>query len=220
MTIKKLLELYEFHADYAEKNISITRVLAWYCKSHKIENLKENKDFDNILKEYKDNFHYNISENDLNDINSSDSDLSEKRSLSSSNYSENYFSNSSEDSNLEEKNEIISNKNKNDDDDDGNDDNKMNDKKIKRRQDKEVSIKKDDKNTSNKNKNKKNNKKLYYMDDINDYDEINYSDVEKNKFLKTFKIFYEDNYDIKMKGLNNINLSLKSITLFNTDYNV
>ena len=49
---KKIIEYYDSQIDYIEKNISITRVLYWYCKSLNINILKNYKDIDNIKKEY------------------------------------------------------------------------------------------------------------------------------------------------------------------------
>ena len=90
-----------------EKDISITRVLAWWCKNNVIDELLELKDFDNIKKEYKKKFNYINYENpdsDLDDINISDTINNNDFSLSSSNLSSNYYSNSSDESSNDENN--------------------------------------------------------------------------------------------------------------------
>ena len=75
LCIKKIIELYDDHKDYVEKNISITRVLSWYCKCKNISELKSYKDIDNILKEYAKHFNYDLNENDIDDVHSSDENI-------------------------------------------------------------------------------------------------------------------------------------------------
>ena len=55
---KIIIDIYDNHCDYIEKDISITRVLAWWCKNNVINELIVLKDFDNIKKEYKKHFNY------------------------------------------------------------------------------------------------------------------------------------------------------------------
>ena len=42
--ILKIIEHYENHIDYIEKDVSITRVMSWYCKAHNKRELKHYKD--------------------------------------------------------------------------------------------------------------------------------------------------------------------------------
>ena len=48
-----MIDIYEKHNVYIEKDISIIRVLAWWCKNNVIDELLELKDLYNIKKEYK-----------------------------------------------------------------------------------------------------------------------------------------------------------------------
>ena len=89
--IKKIILLYENHQDYIAKDISITRVLSWYCKYNKINELMTYKDKDKIIKLYKQNFNYILNSDGINDINSSDENNTENMELSSSNISSNFF---------------------------------------------------------------------------------------------------------------------------------
>ena len=60
LCIKKIIELYDDHKDYVEKNISITIVFAWFCKCNNITELLSYTDKDNIINEYKNHFNYEI----------------------------------------------------------------------------------------------------------------------------------------------------------------
>jgi len=125
--INKIIDIYNNHSEYIEKGISITRVLAWWCKNNNIISLKNEKDKENMIKEYKRKFILNS--NDKNkEINDLDEDLIIKDNdyeISSSNLSSNFHSNSSSsDSKSSIENNIISNiNNKDDDNDDGSDSN-------------------------------------------------------------------------------------------------
>ena len=46
--IKKIIDIYENHKDYIEKDISITRIMAWQYKNNVIDDLLNLKEFDNI----------------------------------------------------------------------------------------------------------------------------------------------------------------------------
>ena len=96
LCIKKIISYYENHIDYIEKNISITRILAWYCKCNNINDLLNNKDIKNIIKQYKIHFQYEMEEEDVVDIDDSDHDIYRVVSLSSSITSSNYYSDSSD----------------------------------------------------------------------------------------------------------------------------
>ena len=159
LCIKKIIEFYDNHNDYIEKNISITRVLSWYCKCKNISQLYSYTDKDNIIKEYKQHFNYDLNEDDIDDINSSDDN--NNISFSSSNISSNYNSNSSNEDDLNENdnnNEHQDDNDNNDNDDDGNEDNNKKEEKKNKKINKENKNKKNE-NRTNKNKNNRNDKK-------------------------------------------------------------
>ena len=87
--LKNLLN-YDNNIDYIEKNISITRVLSWYCKSHIINDLKQNKGIKDIIKEYNDNFQYNIPDEELEELIDDNHNKEGNSSISSSNNSSNF----------------------------------------------------------------------------------------------------------------------------------
>ena len=145
LVIKKIIELYENHSEYLEKNISTTRVLAWYCKSHNINELKNYSDYKDMIKEYNDYFQYSISDTEINELCEDDSLKEENASDSSSYISSNYYSDSSiNDKSEEGENNEINNINNNSDSD--NDSKKEKDKDNK---------KLNNKNNNNKGDNKK-----------------------------------------------------------------
>ena len=115
--INKIIELYDNHTDYIEKNISITRVLAWYYKNCNIDELKTENDYVEIIDIYKKHMNYDINQSDIDDIDESDENIKNKESFSSSNYSSNYYSSSSSDSSNNIKNGIGFNKNNDNDKD-------------------------------------------------------------------------------------------------------
>ena len=131
LCIKRIIDLYDSHVDYVEKTISITRILSWYCKCHIITSLKNYNDIEEMTKEYNDHFNYDNSLDELNDIDSSNYNIDNNSSFSSSNISPNYYSRSSEESS--EENIIINNKKKinADNNSDEGDNENNNDKKIK-----------------------------------------------------------------------------------------
>ena len=51
--IKKIIDLYKNHNLYVEKDVSITRVFAWWCKNNDILDLLKNKDKKLLISEYK-----------------------------------------------------------------------------------------------------------------------------------------------------------------------
>ena len=77
--INKIIELYETHNDYIKRNISITRVFAWYCKNFNIDKLMNYKDIEYIINEYKENFNYDITIDDINDVDDSDENIKKKK---------------------------------------------------------------------------------------------------------------------------------------------
>ena len=108
MCIFKIIEHYENHIDYIEKDVSITKVMSWYCKTLNKRELKHYKDILEITKEYDDNFQYNYSEGELEESNNSKDDIEDLSSLSSSILISNYYSSSEEEEESNEENNIIS----------------------------------------------------------------------------------------------------------------
>ena len=92
LTLEKLIDHYDNHIDYIEKNVSITRILAWYCKCHDIKELKNYKDIEDMTKAYNDHFQYNINDNENEELNSSNLNIEEESSISSSIISSNFYS--------------------------------------------------------------------------------------------------------------------------------
>ena len=194
--IKKIIELYDDHNDYIEKNISITRVFAWYCRNYNINDLKKYDDIDEIISTYKKHFNYDINEDDINDINDSDENIKAQESMSSSNYSSNYFSNSSETDSDNKINEYNQSK-KDDNNNDGNEDES--------KDDSESSNKKNSKNYSKESKN--NNKK---KDNKNEKENKKKNSRKAGKhqknlglIIKEKKLFYEDLNSLDINTIRN-----------------
>ena len=216
---KTIIELYDDHKDYVEKNISITRVLAWYCKCNNITELKSYIDKDNIINEYKNHFNYELNEEDIDDINSSDDDnIVNNLSLSSSNISSNYNSNSSSEDNYNENNNnnFINNNNDDNYNNGNNDDNENSDK---NNHDKKANLK-NNKNNKNKNNNKSN-KEHKNNNKKNDFNFESLIIANNNKlYLEDFNYYKNINTPYKLVYINknNINkliLDLSSININN-----
>jgi len=106
--LRKIIDIYNNHLDYIEKDIPITRVLAYWCKNNEINDLLDYKELDNMKIQYKNYYHYSNDENNQNDFNDiSDSVILDDNNAiySSSNISSNFISNSSEEE--QENNYII-----------------------------------------------------------------------------------------------------------------
>ena len=69
LSFQKLIEHYEHHIDYIEKNVSITRILSWYCKTHDIKDLQHFDFFKEMAKSYNDHFQYDISDIEIDELN-------------------------------------------------------------------------------------------------------------------------------------------------------
>ena len=69
--IKIIIKIYENHKEYKEIKLFITRVLAWWCRNSKINELLYDSNMETIINEYKtkNKLNFDNSNSDLNDIN-------------------------------------------------------------------------------------------------------------------------------------------------------
>ena len=195
IVIKKIIELYENHNEYIEKNISTTRVFAWFCKSHNIKDLKIYTDFKEMVKEYNNYFQYNVSDSEINEICDDDSLKEESASDSSSYISSNFYSNSSIVDNSEDcENKEINNDNNNNNSDYDNKEDKadktLNTKKAKKENNNKDNDDKKSGKGQRKNKHKNHNNSLnsegniYYY--INNNIKTKFNEIENNMYPNKF----------------------------------